>query len=348
MESKNIPVVPRQFNDIPDPEKTGMLEIAKANDTVRRQSMLPDPVDLYRQLWHEGEIACLFADTNVGKSILAVQIGETIAKSKPVLYIDGELTDKQFQLRYTNPDTKRLHSFPDMFYRASVSEPDYNDNLDYEERLMGDIEKAAQKVGASVIIIDNIGYLCLSAEKSDEAARLMLSLCRLKKVHGWSVLVIAHTPKRREAEPISINDLAGSKKLANFCDTIFAIGQSQQDMNIRYVKQLKVRMGEHVYTNNNVMMCRVEMVDGICLRFIEIGSAKERDMLSDGSQFGLKAEAIRLRREGLSLEEIAKTLNKSKSTIGDWTKGEKKGERQAPLITPVYTEENDDDEAPPS
>src|ERR1700760_4207752 len=30
---------------------------------------------LFGEFWHEGELCILFADTNVGKSILAVQIG---------------------------------------------------------------------------------------------------------------------------------------------------------------------------------------------------------------------------------------------------------------------------------
>ncbi len=56
----------------------------------------------------------LFADTNTGKSILAVQIGNSIATGQhipgftfgtikqKVLYLDFELSDKQFENRYSN------------------------------------------------------------------------------------------------------------------------------------------------------------------------------------------------------------------------------------------------------
>ena len=35
----------------------------------------------------------------------------------------------------------------------------------------------------------------------------------LKKQYGWSLLIIAHIPRRSLTSPITQNDLAGSKKL---------------------------------------------------------------------------------------------------------------------------------------
>jgi hypothetical protein len=39
---------------------------------------------LFGEFWHEGELCILFADTNVGKSILAVQIGNSISRGEPM------------------------------------------------------------------------------------------------------------------------------------------------------------------------------------------------------------------------------------------------------------------------
>ena len=60
---------------------------------------------------------------------------------------------------------------------------------------------------------------------------------------GLSILVLAHTPKRPFARPLTVNDLAGSKQLSNFTDTMFAIGDSIQGSNIRYLKTKKQKMG---------------------------------------------------------------------------------------------------------
>lgn len=54
----------------------------------------------------------------------------------------------------------------------------------------------------------------------------MIHLNNLKKRYGLSILVLAHTPKRSMECPITSNDLAGSKRLYNFFDSVFAIGKS--------------------------------------------------------------------------------------------------------------------------
>lgn len=46
------------------------------------------------KLWYQGEVSCLFADSNLGKSLFAVQIAEQIAKRHRVLYLDAELSAK--------------------------------------------------------------------------------------------------------------------------------------------------------------------------------------------------------------------------------------------------------------
>lgn len=64
----------------------------------------------------------------------------------------------------------------------------------------------------------------------------MMKVLDLKKRHNMSILIIAHTPKRNKANPITQNDLAVSKKLYNFFDSVIAIGQSDKDQSIKYVK----------------------------------------------------------------------------------------------------------------
>lgn len=67
------------------------------------------PKMLFGKFWHQGEVCILFADSNLGKSILVVQIADAISKgngaepfvvetsAQPVIYCDFELTDKQFE-----------------------------------------------------------------------------------------------------------------------------------------------------------------------------------------------------------------------------------------------------------
>ena len=70
------------------PDSVGMMNIKTANQTILEASLLPTPRALWDSFWYEGELSCLFADSNVGKSILAVQIADRIARTDNVLYLD--------------------------------------------------------------------------------------------------------------------------------------------------------------------------------------------------------------------------------------------------------------------
>ena len=88
-----------------------MLTIRVANNALLDASRSPNPDELYHSLWYEVEVGCLFTDSNLGKSIYAVQIAKYVAQERPILYLDCELSEKQFQLRYTDKDTGILHDF---------------------------------------------------------------------------------------------------------------------------------------------------------------------------------------------------------------------------------------------
>ena len=298
------------------PEQIGMLTIKTANRTIKEAALRPNPDALWLSLWYEGEVCCLFSDSNLGKSIYAVQIATKIAETKKVLYFDFELSDKQFQLRYSD-EQGDLNVFPDNLYRVEINRESLDvDN--FEEAIIGNIEQAALQTGAKVLIIDNLTYLCIASEKGDVAGALMFRLMALKKKHGLSMLILAHTPKRCLSNPITQNDLAGSKKLYNFFDSVFAIGRSAKDSNLRYIKQLKVRYGNYTYDSDNVIVAAIEKV-GTFLQFVNIGYATEKEHLKEPSEKDVSREIANIKllsEQGKSIRDIANELNISKSKVG--------------------------------
>ncbi|MGH9819406.1 MAG: AAA family ATPase, partial [Pyrinomonadaceae bacterium] len=107
-----------------------------ANAWLRESKLRPIPKRLFGEYWLEGELAIMFADTGKGKSIMAVQIAEAIARgdgvgpiavdstAQSVLLIDCELSAKQFEMRYSaepEPGAEFLsghYEFSDNFHRA--------------------------------------------------------------------------------------------------------------------------------------------------------------------------------------------------------------------------------------
>ena len=297
-------------------DNIGMFTIRTANRTIAEAAMRPNPRQLYQELWYEGEVCCLFSDSNLGKSIYAVQMADTIATLRPVLLVDCELTDKQFQMRYTDIDTGVMHIFPELLYRAEIN-PNTLDVKDYETKIFHHIEAAAQHMKCNIIIIDNLTYLCNSSDKGVDAGLFMMKLMNLKKKYGWSLLIIAHTPKRSLMSPITQNDLAGSKKLYNFFDSVFAIGKSAKDIRLRYVKQLKVRAGEFRYDSSNVIVYEIEKTDGfVHFEFKEFSTEKEH--LKERTEKEITSthrNVHELKSQGKSTREIAAYLGLSKSKV---------------------------------
>ena len=94
-------------------ELATLLGVKTASDWMRTAADKPVPKMLFGEFWLEGELGVMFADTGKGKSILAVQMAEAIARgsgiepmkttaqAQTVLYLDFELTEKQFEMRYT-------------------------------------------------------------------------------------------------------------------------------------------------------------------------------------------------------------------------------------------------------
>ena len=316
METDPLKAISQAIESAENADQVGMLTIKQANKALMDASLRPNPEELYHSLWYEGEVGCLFADSNLGKSIYAVQIAEYIAETRPVLYLDCELSEKQFQLRYTDKETGILHDFPEHFYRAEIN-PAALKAKDYEAQILLNIEQAMLKTGCKIGIVDNIGYLCNSTDKGVDAGQFMMNLLTLKRKYGWSLLIIAHTPKRSLSSPITQNDLAGSKRLFNYFDSVMAIGQSAKDERLRYVKQLKIRSGEQEYGSRNVLVYEIDHDGGfVHFNFVEFGDEAEhlRDRTDEAREVE-RSNVADLKSKGKSVRQIAAILGISKSKV---------------------------------
>lgn len=309
-----------------------MLKIQTANKWIEDAKRMPIPKCLFGDLWIEGEVCILFADTNLGKSILAVQIGQSIASGesipgfslgvepKKVAYCDFELVEKQFEKRYSADYTDHFN-FSNNLIRITIDpDGDFPDGQLFEEMLMEKLEKYVVNEKVEILIVDNLTYLKNETEKAKDASPLMKKLQNLKKRFGISLLVLAHTPKRDLHREITLNDVQGSKMVTNFCDSAFAIGKSTNGADLRYLKQTKVRSSEHLYGSDNVCVCEL-IKDHNFLKFNLLGYSTEREHLkvdSDDEKAALKLQAVEMHNKGMSYSEIAKELGFSDKTIKKW------------------------------
>ncbi len=309
----------------------GLFVVKTGNEWIEESKMRPVPRRLFSEFWYENEICILFADTGVGKSILAVQIADSISKglaipgfnlgveAQKVLYLDFELTDKQFEARYSE-NYSNHYRWSEEFLRVEIN-PDVEmpEGVPYERFLADSIESLIQKSDSKILIVDNITFLREEMEKANNALPLMKELKALKNKYNLSMMVLAHTPKRDLSSPITRNDLSGSKMLMNFCDSSFAIGESAEGGGIRYLKQIKQRNCEQMYGAENVVVCHLDKDSNFLgFDFLDFGNeASFLQSLTEKDKKALEQNIIEYYKlnPGASLRAVAKEFGTNQMKV---------------------------------
>jgi len=306
------------------PMQAGFFRIRTANQCLEDAKTMPVPDQLFHSLIFEGELTILVADTNVGKSILAVQIGDHIARNgRKVLYLDLELSDKQYERRYSEDFTNQ-HKFHHDLARVDFA-PRFQmpDGVSYDDYFIESLIGSIEQLSAKVVIIDNMTRLISTDTDSAKSAKPMMDrLNQIKADYGLTFLLLEHTKKTDNSRPISLNDLQGSKMKANFADAVFAIGRSEKDKALRYVKQLKVRSCEFEYDVDNVIVYEITK-DVNNLKFAFTGYGGEWEHLkrpSENDRDGMINRAKELKAQNMSNRAIAKELEMSEGWVRKWLK----------------------------
>lgn len=304
----------------------GPLIIKPTNEWVRQAQNEPDPVRIFGPLLHEKELAILFADQKTGKSALAVQIGNAAASGEsitgfaneaeagPVLYIDFELSKKQFEQRYNDPQEQGLKQFSNNFHRAEINRENLPDS--FAEALINEIARQANNF--KLVIIDNLTYLLTDQEKTTNSGALMQRLNAIKKQSGAAILLIAHTPKRSATDPITANDLAGSHMFSALADSIFALGKNAKEPELRYIKQINSRTEPELMGADHVATLKFTKI-GNFLSFTFEDYEPEANHLRTDTEEGQQQLINDIKdyrnEKGYSIRQIADEFNITKSKV---------------------------------
>ena len=163
-------------------EVSNLFSVKPANEWLEEAKRKPVQKKLFGSLFFEIELYILFADKNHGKSVLAIQIGESVssgsrvppfeleASPQKVLYVDFELNDIQFLNRYSEDD--QHYKFHSNFYRAELfpeTEEAPSGYESFEDNLIKSLESQILSTGSNVVIVDNITYLRSNNETAKDA-----------------------------------------------------------------------------------------------------------------------------------------------------------------------------------
>lgn len=276
-------------------------ELQTVNKALQEANQMPDPEFLYPVLLIENEFTILFADTGIGKTVFATQLGNHIASNgRKVLLLDLELSKKQFEKRYKDT-SGNLYSFSNNFYRADFERlKEAPKEISYLDFFIQSLSNRIEESGIEVVILDNLTKLSAgSTDNAKDTIPILEALNKLKFEKNLTILALEHNKKVSANRPIELNDLQGSKMKSNLCDSVFTIGRHSMDKHLRYVKQVKVRSAELVYDTENVLKCEITNNNGY-LHFETIGYGSEYEFIREATETN-KAELIEKAKE-LSLQ----------------------------------------------
>ena len=320
-----------------EPSLDDLCVVRKFNEWMLERRDEPVPKMHFGPLWREGEMAVLTGDPGSGKSLLAVQIAESIAggrkfgpfemtaKPQEVLYLNLKLTSTQFKMRYAaehdadDPDTdgtlKHLYKFSKKLHRVDINIhaklPEGYKTFD--EVLPVLVERLVHKHKAKVVIIDNITYLQRSVYGYRETFTIMKELDALKRRLGISILVLARTSKYGGNSAASCAAL-----FSRFADSVFMTGTSRLDPSVRFIKQLIVHSSQMIYNSEHVASFVIERAGGNFLSFRHYGfhtESEHRSPVSDEHMWPTSDKVKTLSESGKSIREIAGELDLPKSSV---------------------------------
>lgn len=291
---------------------SSFISVETMKDFVAEGQKMQKPKELVNHAIVEHETTILFGDTGLGKTTLAIQWAIAIAEQrKRVLFVNFELTQQQMGSKF---DGKVI---PNNLYIANIRYELMHDVTD-QSQILGEIERLALQYKCEVIIIDNLTNLCINSKEGSEAGNIMLKLISLRMVHNWTMLILAHVPKRKPTDPLTINDLAGSKIISNFADNVIGINKSKKGNAKRYLIQLKYRSLPIELDYKNVQELTMTNSDGyIHFDFGDYDEERKHLPRSRDEKEELEREIIEELRKpnGLSYRDIAEKCSTSLGTV---------------------------------
>lgn len=292
--------------------RDSFFNVSTLKEDLEKGRKMKPPKELIPHILVEHETTILFSGPGVGKTVLGTQIAFELAEQgMRALYFNFELSNQQLALRYPNK------FFPNTLYHASIDYTKMHDVTD-QNLILPEIERLAVERNIELIIIDNFTNLCINSKEAAEAGNIMLKLLAMRMTHNWTMLILAHTPKRKQGDPLTIDDLAGSKLLSNLADNVIGFNKSRKDKNMRYLIQLKYRSLPIELDFKNVQELTLTSSDG-WLHFEYGGYDEERAHLprSRDEKAELERDIIRELKQpnGSSYREIADKLGTSPSKV---------------------------------
>lgn len=298
----------------------------------------------------------LFGAHGVGKSLLAVEIAEALARGRAieglempdtrqnVLYVDLVLSDTQFGCRYSCEVPKKKRGAR-LHYKFSANL--YRDRPLEGEDLVGWLRGFVEKEKIGVVIIDDLSLISRTDDGTRQTLELVRELRRLTRQLGISALVLADSHPYIFSREIAERDLRRTRILCAYADSVFALSAVQNTV-WRHLVQTRSQAGELAWTHRSPAHFKVSARDDGFVGFGFVADA----LCEEQQQLACQIKEMHDQGEH-SFREIAESLGISKSTAarlyGKWKPAYEPAGPQAaslPVDADEYTSDDREQHVP--
>lgn len=168
-----------------------------------------------------GSLVLVGGAPGIGKSTLLLQICKNLCRSRSVLYVSGEESEKQLKMR-----AQRIGTAADSLYVLS-------------ETRLSDILEATESIAPEILIIDSVQTLYREENESapgsvSQVKDCTMALMQLSKTEGITVFVVGHINKD--------GAIAGPKVLEHMVDCVLYF-EGDPNSSYRLLRAAKNRFG---------------------------------------------------------------------------------------------------------
>jgi AAA domain len=274
----------------------------------------------------ENSAVIFAAERGTGKTLLGLQVciavssewdtlwGEPIDYHGNTLFINCELSEDTISRRLAKLFDEPVQPIQFDKYQSLVYTT--KKGLDEEVSFISDLCLKHKPV---LIVLDNFRVAFLNADTNNnkEVAKAMHLILSLRDSLQTTIIITDHTRKHTRHLMTESDLQSGSGVKSDLTDSDMFLRRSKQDNLYRIFKRSKSR---HCEESNGAKLLRLNP-DTLWFDFLEDNVDESKHLGGDVTP-NKKDEQIELAQElrdsGKSLEEIAKILNRGKSTIHRW------------------------------
>ena len=234
------------------PVDLGGMPMFSPGEFTTKFNEMPEPI--IDDLFFKKDIMGIAGGSNVGKSVISLQLSTCLAlgvpflnfrvpKARKVMHVQFELKDESFSNLLQRTAMPILEKYP-------IEAPRFEKNcsilssgqMDVFTDKWEQIDKNLMHHPCDVLVVDNL-YTSThkNVSRNSEIQELLRTIVNLKNTHNVAIIIVSHHKKIGEMQPLDMSQMLGGSAYTNHLDAVVQMASSNRMQGLKVMKITKVR-----------------------------------------------------------------------------------------------------------